>query len=432
MTQHDDQQLVDYLFDELSEEEATGFEHLLEEDTALDAEVSSLEDTLGVMRELEAEDPPEWLSSKVMAEARQVAEQSEKPSLFDRLRKFMWGPAGGLVGAGAVAVVLAVFITPQMVMENAAPTADQLAYEMGARELEAPAAVPSAAPAKTAAYKELHDAQERVGLAPDPEPALKFDGLAAEKEPTRSGRAQRGPGTETAKLAKAGKKRRARRSRGAQTKRAEAAMADDLSAGDLGAITGVGATGQASGGGGLGTRATSAAPAAAAPAQPRPAVQAAPAKPEAKPKPKSSRSFEPAPPAEAPAADEDAFADTEAKADKKKSAKDSRASQQKYAQDMVRAAREELRRGEVSSARRVLVQAAQRLSAHPARGWIFVERGRLELNHGDLGVAVRYAEAALNVADFEGYPAARSLLNEIQRAQSASDAPAPAAPPADQ
>ena len=429
MTQHDDQQLVDYLFDELSEEEATNFEHLLEEDTALDAEVSSLEDTLGVMRELEAEDPPQWLSSKVMAEARQVAEESQKDSLFDRLRKFMWGPAGGLVGAGAVAVVLAVFVTPQMVMENAAPTADQLAYEMGARELEAPPGVPSAAPAKSAASGEVSDLEERADLAPDSEPSVIQDGLLAKEQPTRSARAQRGPKTETAKLAKAGKKRRARRSRSPRGGRAEAAPSDDLSIGDLGAMSGVGASGQASGGGGLGTKATAAAPTAAAPAQPRPAVQAAPAKPQ--PKAKPSRSFEPPPPAEAPAADEDAFADGKAKAEKKKDANDSRANPRQYAQDMVRAAREELRRGEVGSARRVLIQAAQRLSAHPARGWIFVERGRLELNHGDLGVARRYAQAALDVADFEGYPAARSLLNEIQRAQSASDAPAPAAPPAD-
>lgn len=405
MTQHDDQQLVDYLFDELSEEEAGGFERLLEDDAELSSEVSSLGDTLDAMRALEPEDPPDWLSAKVLAEARQTAEaaaeEAEKKSLWGRLRKLMWGPAGGLIGAGVAAVALAVVVTPQMVAEQAPPSADAIAIEMAERELARPegAAAPMQAGAEEARAQieaELAAraaAESKAAAAPEPEPTPDL-----ERSASPAGRRAPPPAAKPAPS----KKRRSRRAR--------PAVVQDPSLDDaIGEVKG-GAVGRVSSGAGAPMDAPATAKATPAPPAPR-------------------RAPEPAPPPLEVDEDAPAFGDVAPAPKAEEKAKDTGTDPEQVADELLRAAQGEVARGDLAAARRVLIRAASRLANYPARGRIFVARAELELRVKDYAAATRYARAALEVPGFDGKDDARALLRRIARESQPRDEAAPAAPP---
>jgi len=397
VTQRDDQQLVDYLFDELSEEEAGGFERLLEDDAELSSEVSSLGDTLDAMRALEPEDPPDWLSAKVLAEARQTAEaaaeEAEKKSLWGRLRKLMWGPAGGLIGAGVAAVALAVVVTPQMLAEQAPASADAIAYDMAERELARPegAAAPAQAGAEEARAQLEAELAARAAAkaeaAPETEPA-------PDLERSLHPAARRSP-PPAAKPAPS--KKRSRRAR-------QAAVEDPSLDDTIGEVKG-GAGGRASSGAGM-------------PAD-------APVTAKAPPAPRAA----PAPPP--PEVDEDApgFGDVALAPKTEEKAKDTGVDPDRLADEFLRAARGEVARQDLAAARRVLIRAASRLANYPARGRIFVARAELELRVQDYAAATRYAQAALEVPGFDGKDDARALLRRIARERQPRDEAAPAAPP---
>lgn len=150
MTQYDDSHLVDYLFDEMSEEDARAFEQAMSEDAALSAEVDALSETLGVMRELEDAEPPPHLDALILATARQTAEavqaEREEASWLGRLRKMLLTPAFGLAAAASLAVVVMVSVgigsfvsAPQEASEAVPPGFASAENESAARPAATPA-----------------------------------------------------------------------------------------------------------------------------------------------------------------------------------------------------------------------------------------------------------------------------------------------------
>ncbi|MCB9646816.1 MAG: hypothetical protein H6730_09520 [Deltaproteobacteria bacterium] len=371
MTRHEDELLVDYLFDELSGEEAEAFEHGLEADAALQGEVSSLAETLGAMRALEPEEPPAWLSSKVMAEARQVAEATQSKSLWARLRRIMWGPVGGLVGAGALAVMFVV--AGQATLQRAsAPVAEApMPFEMGA-----PPAAAQAAPAE-----EL--AKAGAELEPPPPPLEDADApadeggarLAARSEaPARRSREVASPAPRPAPPRRPGVKAEAKK-----TARADKAALE---------------------------RITEALPAEPTPTQaqlddlaeaPAPATSptpGAPRAPAAEPSPVGGTASRGAAGASAPVSGPEA--------------------DEQLAQTLVQAAWSEKSRGEVAAARRVLSQGETRLAGKPAVGWIYLARARLERDEGRADDALTYARRAVALRGFRGHSEAVSLVAALE------------------
>ena len=138
MSTDKDSRLVDYLYDELSEEETEAFERTRESDAALSSELAGLEETLETLRTVEAEEPSLHLDSLILANARQaadeLAEEEKKKGLRGWLRKMVASPLAGLVTAASVAVVAALVTVPAMMMSSSevAPTS----VEQAAAELE--------------------------------------------------------------------------------------------------------------------------------------------------------------------------------------------------------------------------------------------------------------------------------------------------------
>ena len=101
MTEREDQQLVDFLYDELSEQEAEAFEERAARDPARAGEVRELTAALETLRSIGLEEePPARLDGLILAHARQAAEKAaEAPSWW---RKLVTGPWVGLATAGVV------------------------------------------------------------------------------------------------------------------------------------------------------------------------------------------------------------------------------------------------------------------------------------------------------------------------------------------
>lgn len=124
MSQSDDHRLLDALYAddvELSADDAQEFE--------------ALSDTLAVMRQLDDVDPPPFLSTRILAEAR---EMQAKPTGWARLLKLVASPMGGLAATAALAAVVVVATLPTM-GRMAEPTADFEESEMVAQKAAAPA-----------------------------------------------------------------------------------------------------------------------------------------------------------------------------------------------------------------------------------------------------------------------------------------------------
>jgi hypothetical protein len=130
----EDTRIVDSLYGELSEKEAREYRRARDEDPALAAEEASFEDTLGLMRQLEDEEPPGHLDSLILARAREEAEtlSAKNEGLLAWLRKMIRRPVFGLALAGSVAAVIAVVTVPNAMQspELTVPAAESIPLPM--------------------------------------------------------------------------------------------------------------------------------------------------------------------------------------------------------------------------------------------------------------------------------------------------------------
>lgn len=143
MSGREDTRIVDHLYGELSEKEAREYERDLAADPAMAAEEESFESTLGLMRQLEDEEPPGHLDSLILARAREeavtLAEKNE--GLGAWLKKMIRKPAFGLALAGSVAVVIAVVTVPAS-MQSPDLAAPAMELDPGLRDQMAAKAPP--------------------------------------------------------------------------------------------------------------------------------------------------------------------------------------------------------------------------------------------------------------------------------------------------
>lgn len=435
MTQNDDQRLVDYLFDELSEEDVDAYEQGLDADADLSEEVSGLADTLATMRGLEAEEPPAYLSAKVLAEARQVADEAAAKRPWMRIRKALWGPAGGLIGATAALCALVVVTVPSVMLRGSADEAPMVARSASQ--------VPEAAPAEAPADAILGESEARSEAEPAakaaaaPKGAKLAEGAPAEDmfELDRSDApADEAPRTSLAKARAKAKpaadapapqrRRRARTAKRDDRAYTKDAPGGDFGIGDLGTSGGL-AQGARSGG--------SAGAVASAPPPPPPIQPPAPRPRTPAPEP------EPAAPTldfsddvveERPAAPARELLAAEKQVEKKKrqevseraAPEDPAARAERIATDFIAAAAAEQARENYVAARKTLDRAGERTRGFPAQGRVFLTRARMEVQLGQLAEARRYALAASRVPGFRDRAAALALLRRIEAMQ------APAAP----
>ncbi|MEL6187710.1 MAG: hypothetical protein AAFU79_24070, partial [Myxococcota bacterium] len=144
MTDQDPHPLVDYLYGELSDEEAAATERALETSPELRADLEGHVDTLGVLRSLDlSEAPPSGLARLAFGEA----ERRPQP-LLRRLRRAWMGPTAGLAVAAAVVLVAVIVpgglsLSPRL-SERAAPSVDHRDLAEFRSEPEPEGAAPSA------------------------------------------------------------------------------------------------------------------------------------------------------------------------------------------------------------------------------------------------------------------------------------------------
>ncbi|MFO0728380.1 MAG: hypothetical protein U1E65_31685 [Myxococcota bacterium] len=189
MSERDDQQLVDYLYDELSEKEAAAFEERLRADPARAEEVDELSLALTTLREADLEEEPApRLNGLILAHARQVAEaEAARPRGW---RKLFAGTSLGMLVAGVAAVVVAIVSVPALKQSPDLDEASRVAFQ--AKSNPAPEAAPPA-PAVQAAPTpvELAAPKNEAKLA-EREPAPEADRLDQTAEPRRAAPAKAG------------------------------------------------------------------------------------------------------------------------------------------------------------------------------------------------------------------------------------------------
>ncbi len=110
MANPEDNRLVDYLYGELSPAETRAFEHELQTNPALAAELASLRSLRSLVSTL-AEDPPAHLDSLILAHARQA---TPDPTAWSKLRKWLVSPAAGLMATAAAGALIFVAVGPTM------------------------------------------------------------------------------------------------------------------------------------------------------------------------------------------------------------------------------------------------------------------------------------------------------------------------------
>lgn len=146
MTEREDHRLVEYLYDELPEQEAAAFEREIQQDPELADDAGELRGVLDSLRSLEDEEPSPHLDALILAHARQAAEQQAEVSWW---RKLLRGPYAAALVAGTAAVALAVIAVPEL----HAPRYEEVAQAPVASappvetEADLPAAPPAADPA---------------------------------------------------------------------------------------------------------------------------------------------------------------------------------------------------------------------------------------------------------------------------------------------
>lgn len=457
MSQSEDNRLVDYLYDEMSEEEAQAFEQALSEDAALSEELASMEEALGVLRSVEDEEPSAHLDSLILATARQTAEAAEDASWWAKLRKSFSKPLVGVVAAASMAAVAGIALFPQMSADEAM-RADEIVPLGSAR---APVAAKLEAEEEPAELQRItEDAEGAAQAAAAADPAPDDDAMldqtvrrASKPEPKRAPK----------RRTRARKKRRMAKR---PPMNIEADKKGDVARGPAPGAGSVGDLGGTSGGAAFGselskdalaakpatkTAAPAKTPAPSAPiaAVPPPEPEAEPAPPPPAPRPavkaevarresadrkeaerrledgsrgfaggKRTRSTGRAAPAEAPASAEA----TDEVTDRRQRAAT-------LARDMIRAAEQELKRNQVDSARRILSQAVQRTRGTPSQGDVLLRWAYLERNAKRYAQCVSLAERASRVPGFARRAEARRLVNQIAPLIERESAPAPASQP---
>lgn len=193
-SERDESRLVEYLYGELSADEARAFERALTDDPAAAADARALESVLALAREVDAPvEPPAFLDAKIMAAARaEVAAQAESARARG-WRRWLTGPSvgGALIAMAASALVvlnldllaprsseheLAPVAAPRApatavpAPEPAAPEAARVAAKEAVDAPAEPPAATSAALSKTSAAearRELQDLELRGGSTKD-------------------------------------------------------------------------------------------------------------------------------------------------------------------------------------------------------------------------------------------------------------------------
>ncbi|MEQ8272957.1 MAG: hypothetical protein RMA76_10225 [Deltaproteobacteria bacterium] len=460
MSRYDDSQLVDYLFDEMSEEDARAFEQAMSEDAALSAQVEGLEETLGVMRELEDEEPSKHLDALILATARQTAEavqeEREASSFFGRFRKLLLTPAFGLAAAASLAVVAVVSVNVTSFMAEPQTTTEAIppGVTASARSADAPAQDPAPEP------KPVEEAEE--ALAFGDKAKLERDGFerADDIDGDREDEARRTP-----------KRRRARAARKPPPPPPPPSPSFDALAKKSARAP---ATGSASGGAAAPDPSDvpdlpiggAAGPSAATPADEgaiarestrqavtkldaadtadakRPTSTPTPAKPSvrslgAKRRFEEAPSVDEAPVAEAPAEAKVASkAEVRAQADKELRASatldDGLSEAQRaanLASAMVKAAEQEIARKQYDSARRIFGRATQRVRGTPSEGEVLLRWAYFERDQRRYEVCVSLADRASRVPGFTRKTEAERLVRDASRRIEPQVAPAAPAPP---
>lgn len=455
MTQQDDNRIVDYLFDELSDEDAQAFERAMSEDAALSAEVDALDDALGAYRELEDEEPPPHLDALILATARQTAEavtsEAEARSWGGRLRRWILSPAFGMTAAASLAVLVIVTVNASSFLKQepaaealppgyrapvavtASPErgaeapdekvvaeetpADDLAFgdaepeeDVATKSDRAPAAEPEIARGvfrETA--KELPKA-ERKFAAPRPkprEPQILEEAVAPKATAT--------PQPEPAKPAR-------RRTRAAAASAAPAPSSPSAGGAD-GALGGVAAAPDEDREG-LAIRDSMTLDEASAPAPPPPPVveqrslqKKARVRADSRSAPTSRAEAQAVAPTDVPAKDKEAS---------RQGTSNERAAE--IARAMLTAAQQAVARKEYDSARRIYARAVERVGKTVSEGDVLLEWAYFERDQERFEVAVRLADRASRVPGFARRAEAERFVEANARRIAPMSAPASAPP----
>ncbi|MEQ9500489.1 MAG: hypothetical protein RIT81_26680 [Deltaproteobacteria bacterium] len=452
MSRYDDSQLVDYLFDEMSEEDARAFEQAMSEDAALSAQVEGLEETLGVMREHEDEEPSKHLDALILATARQTAEavqeEREASSFFGRFRKLLLTPAFGLAAAASLAVVAVVSVNVSNFMAEPQTTTEAVppGVTASARSADTPAQDPAPEP------KPVEEAEDTFAFGDElgDKAKLERDGFdrADDTDKNRESVARRAPKRRRARSArkpappppKAPPKMLAKKTApapvtGRSASGGAAAPATDLPTGGAAAPGAEGAMAREP------TRqAVTKLDAADTADAKRPASTPTPAKPSvrslgAKRRFEDALSDDEAPVAEAPA-EAKVASKARVQADKEVRASatldDGLSEAQRaanLASAMVKAAEQEITRKQYDSARRIFGRATQRVRGTPSEGEVLLRWAYFERDQRRYEVCVSLADRASRVPGFTRKTEAERLVRDASRRIEPQVAPAAPAPP---
>lgn len=402
MTTDKDSRLVEYLYDEMTDEEADAFERALESDQALSAEVEELDDTLRALRSVEGEEPPGHLDALILASAREAAEgfeeEADKRGLRGWLRKMFGSPIAGLIGAASVALIAAIVMVPTMLTQKSVPA------DMEMEGVPPPAIVAKQEATRAPAPEEAPVSRTETDLAPrmaaEPDPAPPPKAIIAGK-PKRKARARPRPARRLEKKmpAKSDAPRTSRRHR------ARTVFSDDgLAGGDAKDQL---AEGRPAGGSGP------AAPRAPTPRPQRPVD-------EAKEAPKVASAAEPledaleppAPPAELEAdrAETQIREAEERQASKAEEKAQSVAAKEERGRAMLAAARQEFARKNPTSGRAILVRALALTGGAPVHAEIAFRLAQHDYDRGAYTDAIRHGRIAASAPKFDKRSAALDLV----------------------
>lgn len=116
MSRNDRQdQLLDYLYDELSPTQREAFEREMQSDEALRQEVEAFQSTRLMMKRAEPEEAPVAIFNDLMRQARHAAAAAteEKPGFFARLAALLMQPAAATAALAVVLTVTGIYLARQ-------------------------------------------------------------------------------------------------------------------------------------------------------------------------------------------------------------------------------------------------------------------------------------------------------------------------------